>query len=76
MLEENGRKLYVSLFHNAKGILLAENGYRYRENASLSEYFYNIGKALGKSANCQKRMLPCTKERVSLKSTTWTTLIN
>ena len=28
-------------------MLLADNGYRYREGAPLSEYFYNTGKALG-----------------------------
>lgn len=47
-IEREGRKLYVSLFCYAKGMLIADNGYRYRENAPLSEYFYNTGKALGK----------------------------
>ncbi len=31
----------------AKGMLIADNGYRYRDGAPLSEYFYNTGKALG-----------------------------
>lgn len=62
-MDENGRKLYVSLFHNAKGILLAENGYRYRKNAPLSEYFYNIGKALGKIHQLSKAYAPVHKRK-------------
>ena len=45
--EGDGKAVYVSLFAYAKGMLLADNGYRYREGAPLSEYFYNTGKALG-----------------------------
>lgn len=41
------RTCYLSLFAYAKGILISDNGYRYREGAPLSEYFYNTGKALG-----------------------------
>ncbi len=39
--------VFISLFEYAKGMLLADNGYRYREGAPLSEYFYNTGKTLG-----------------------------
>ena len=46
-MEADGKTVYVSLFAYAKGMLLADNGYRYREGAPLSEYFYNTGKALG-----------------------------
>ena len=46
-LEADGKAIYVSLFAYAKGMLLADNGYRYREGAPLSEYFFNAGKALG-----------------------------
>ena len=46
-LDVDGKAVYVSLFAYAKGMLLADNGYRYREGAPLSEYFYNTGKALG-----------------------------
>ncbi len=46
-LEEGGKAVYVGLFSYAKGMLLADNGYRYRKGAPLSEYFYNTGKALG-----------------------------
>ena len=46
-VEADGETAYVSLFAYARGMLLADNGYRYREGAPLSEYFYNTGKALG-----------------------------
>ena len=46
-VEADGKAVYVSLFAYAKGMLMADNGYRYREGALLSEYFYNTGKALG-----------------------------
>ncbi len=46
-IEWNGKPAYVSLFEYAKGILISDNGYRYREGAPLSEYFYNTGKAFG-----------------------------
>ena len=40
--------VFISLFEYAKGMLLVDNGYRYREGAPLSEYFFNTGKTLGK----------------------------
>jgi len=46
-MEADCKTAYVSLFAYAKGMLMADNDYRYREGAPLSEYFYNIGKALG-----------------------------
>ena len=46
-VEEEGKKAYFSLFVYAKGILMSDNGYRYRDGAPLEEYFYNTGKALG-----------------------------
>ena len=46
-VEEEGKKTYISLFAYAKGMLMCDNGYRYREGAPLEEYFYNTGKALG-----------------------------
>lgn len=57
-IDAEGKKLYVSLFNYAKGMLLADNGYRYRENAPLSEYFYNMGKALGKIHKLSKVYKP------------------
>lgn len=38
----------ISCFQRAKGILLVENNYQYREGVPLSEYFFNCGKVLGK----------------------------
>lgn len=38
----------VSLFQVAKGDQLADHGYKYREGADISEYFYNSGKTIGR----------------------------
>ena len=57
-LEAEGETVYVSLFAYAKGMLLADNGYRYREGAPLSEYFYNTGKALGAIHRLSKAYTP------------------
>ncbi len=57
-LEADGKAVYVSLFAYAKGTLLADNGYRYREGAPLSEYFYNTGKALGTIHRLSKTYAP------------------
>ena len=46
-VEIEGVKNYISLFVYAKGMLICNNGYRYREGALLEEYFYNTGKVLG-----------------------------
>ena len=46
-LEQEGKRHFVSLFTYAPGMLISDNGYRYRDGAPLSEYFYNTGKALG-----------------------------
>ena len=57
-MEVDGKAVYVSLFAYAKGMLLADNGYRYREGAPLSEYFYNTGKALGAIHRLSKAYTP------------------
>ena len=57
-LEADGKAIYVSLFAYANGMLLADNGYRYREGAPLSEYFFNAGKALGAIHRLSKAYLP------------------
>lgn len=38
---------YACMFDYASGLLISDNGYKYRDGAPLSEYFYNTGKALG-----------------------------
>ncbi len=57
-METDGKKVYVSLFAYAKGMLIADNSYRYREGAPLSEYFYNAGKALGAIHRLSKSYVP------------------
>ena len=57
-VEADGKAVYVSLFACAKGMLMADNGYRYREGAPLSEYFYNTGKALGAIHRLSKAYAP------------------
>ena len=57
-VEADGKEVYVSLFAYAKGMLLADNGYRYREGAPLSEYFFNTGKTLGKIHALSKNFEP------------------
>ena len=44
---EDGQQVFACLFEFAKGMLLCDNGYKYREGALLEEYFYNVGKTLG-----------------------------
>ena len=53
-----GNTVYVSLFAYAKGMLIADNGYRYREGVPLSEYFFNTGKALGAIHRLSKAHAP------------------
>ncbi|MBP3541913.1 MAG: phosphotransferase [Clostridia bacterium] len=57
-IETEGRWCYVCLFAYAKGMLISDNGYRYREGASLGEYFYNTGKSLGRIHKLSKQYSP------------------
>lgn len=50
----DNRTFYICVFEKAKGKMLVENNYRYREDAPLSEYFYNCGKVLGKMHQLSK----------------------
>ena len=59
--DADGKAAYVSLFAYAKGMLIADNGYRYREGVPLSEYFYNTGKALGAIHRLSKIYMPVHK---------------
>ena len=54
----DGREVCLSVYQYAKGILLSDNGYRYREGAPLEEYFFNTGKVLGKLHQLSKRYTP------------------
>ncbi len=57
-VEADGRECFVSLFAYAKGMLISDNGYRYREGAPLEEYFSNTGKALGCIHRLSKGYMP------------------
>ena len=57
-VESGEEKYYVSLFVYAKGMLICDNGYCYREGAPLEEYFYNTGKALGAIHRLSKQFEP------------------
>ena len=50
--------VYAALFEEATGDQIAEHGYRYREGAPLTEYFFNCGKCLGKMHALAKRYQP------------------
>ena len=49
---------FISLFEKAKGKMLVENHYQYREGVPLTEYFYNCGKVLGKMHQLSKEYTP------------------
>ncbi|BDC92042.1 phosphotransferase enzyme family protein [Treponema bryantii] len=63
VVDNDGARDFVSLFEYAKGMLLCDNGYRYREGASLEEYFYNTGKTLGKIHELSKHFEPTEDHR-------------
>lgn len=52
---------FVCVFERAKGKLLVENNYRYREGVPITEYFYNCGKTLGKMHQLSKVYTPTNK---------------
>lgn len=61
LLEEithNNHTFFICLFKKAKGKMLAENHYRYREGAPITEYYYNCGKVLGKLHQLSKAYTP------------------
>lgn len=55
---QDQKEIFVILFEYAKGMLISDNGYRYREGAPLEEYFYNTGKALGAIHRLSKEYNP------------------
>ena len=58
---EDGKEYFVMLFSYAKGMLISDNGYRYRDGAPLEEYFYNTGKVLGAIHRLSKEYKPVNK---------------
>ena len=63
-VEAGEEMCYISLFAYAKGMLICDNGYRYRDGAPLEEYFYNTGKVLGAIHRLSKTFQP-TYRRMS-----------
>lgn len=49
---------FICMFVKAKGKLLVENHYQYREGVPLTEYYYNSGKILGKMHQLSKGYTP------------------
>lgn len=60
-LVERIEDAYVCLFEYAKGMLMFDNGYRYREGAPLEEYFYNVGKTIGRIHKLSQEYEPSHK---------------
>ncbi|MUT65932.1 phosphotransferase enzyme family protein [Paenibacillus sp. NEAU-GSW1] len=61
LLEEityNNHIFFVCLFEKAKGKMLVENHYRYREGVPITEYYYNCGKTLGRLHQISKGYTP------------------
>ncbi|MFJ7666613.1 phosphotransferase enzyme family protein [Lysinibacillus sp. NPDC097195] len=61
LLEEvthNNHTFFVCLFEKAKGKMLVENHYQYREGVPMTEYYYNCGKVLGKLHQLSKGYTP------------------
>lgn len=52
--------LYVSMFEYARGDLLVDHHYQYRDGVPLEEYFYNCGKTLGRMHELSKKYRPHT----------------
>ncbi|HCL02486.1 MAG TPA: aminoglycoside phosphotransferase [Lachnoclostridium phytofermentans] len=57
-ITHDNHTLFISLFEKAKGKMLVENHYQYREGVPLTEYFYNCGKVLGKMHQLSKGYTP------------------
>lgn len=60
-ITHNGHAFFVVLFDKAKGKKFVDNGYKYRESVSITEYYYNCGKTLGKLHQLSKEYTPTHK---------------
>ncbi len=61
LLEEitiSNHTFFLCIFEKAKGKMLVENNYRYREGVPITEYYYNCGKVLGKLHQLSKGYHP------------------
>ena len=50
--------IFASLFEYAPGMLISDNGYRYRDGVPLEEYFFNTGKTIGNIHALSKKYQP------------------
>lgn len=57
-ITHDNHTFFVCLFEKAKGKMLVENNYQYREGAPITEYYYNCGKVLGKMHQISKSYTP------------------
>lgn len=57
-VDRDGCTAYLCMFSYAEGLLLSDNGYRYREDTPLEEYFFHTGKTLGIIHRLSKRYVP------------------
>ncbi|WP_199738057.1 phosphotransferase enzyme family protein [Falsibacillus albus] len=57
-LTHNNHTFFICMFKKAKGKMLVENNYRYREGIPITEYYYNCGKTLGKMHQLSKGYTP------------------
>ena len=55
---EHSGGIFASLFEYAPGMLISDNGYRYRDGVPLEEYFFNTGKTIGKIHALSKKYQP------------------
>lgn len=57
-ITHNSHTFFVCLFEKARGKMLVDNHYRYREGVPISEYYYNCGKVLGELHQLSKGYAP------------------
>jgi Ser/Thr protein kinase RdoA (MazF antagonist) len=48
LIQSEGIQFHIAAFIKGKGIRVPDNGYRYRDDAPIEEYFQNWGQMLGK----------------------------
>jgi Ser/Thr protein kinase RdoA (MazF antagonist) len=53
-----GKQLHLVCFHKGRGIRVPDNGYRYRQDAPIEEYYRNWGAILGQMHACAKSYPP------------------
>jgi Ser/Thr protein kinase RdoA (MazF antagonist) len=70
-LQVRGTSLHIVSFLKGKGMRVPDNGYRYREDAPIEEYFRNWGQTLGRMHALAKEYQPISNQ---VKRPTWSSL--